>query len=322
MLPWPAIAAAACAAVWLSFAGLSHGGLAELVVAAAAGAVVGLPLASLAQSAPERALRTELVRVAGAVIALACLGGALEATALSLPLRAGFALSVWWLACLLGPRPWTLAAPIVLLAVGAVGMAGIGHWTLLEVHWSGLGDWWSRSAALGLLLAGTGGLAWSRTEAGRRPYLGFGLGLWAALGMALLLGLAWEGGMVLAPAAAVGLGGVAVLGSTEGLRTRPYVVGGGVLAVALALGGTEVSGVLLATLAPVLIAAVAASLAFDLRGSSRFAAVALAAGCAAIGLSNGFALPDAVLPAVGAALAVVAVVWAVGTRFVLERRGA
>ena len=319
MFPWPSIAAAALAAAWLSVLGLTSGGFSVVVVAIVTALVVGIPMARTIQDAPQTDTLMSWSRGVRMVAAVSVMGGVLSVLPLSGPLRAMLAATVWIVASVVGPRPWSRIGLVVLVAVSGLGLLGVGHWTLLEPHWEFSGSWFAQAAVVGLLLASAGGAGWTGEPRRAHPSLGIGLGGLALVGMALLLARDWELGSNLAGVCALLLTSSGVLGATDGLEHRRLALPGAVLAGMLALVPASAALAAVSALLPLALGAFLSAIAWEHHGTGRLRPALLAALCLVVAWLAWPGLPASIAASVALALVPVVLVWTVGTATVRVR---
>ena len=314
MFPWPAIAISGAAAAWLSVVGLAGGGLAELVIALASGAFLGLPIANATQRLPKDAPLQRYARALRMLIAVVVLGGVLTSTPLPPMYRAGLAGTLWLAACILGPRPWAIVGVAGLGFVVFCAPFTLGSWTLLEPHWSGGAQWWASAAATGLLLTSAGGSAWrDRT---RSPVLSLGTGLLGLVAMALVLAYQWDGGWNAVSAVGLLLAFGVLLGVTDRPSPNepyPHALSGALLVMLFAVVEPAGAVVAIHTVFPLALGLFALLLSSH---SQRLPLIAVAVVLALIAYYAWDGLPDHIPSAVAIALLPVVLVWSVGTRVI------
>ncbi len=321
-IPWPILASAGAAAAWLFVVGIDAGGLAQVAMAMVAGAVVGLPVARLFQKHGHGDGFSEASQVVRMVIAVSVLGGVLSMSGLPKTYCAVMAGSLWLVSRVL---PIPAASVVGMLAMTGTVVAssmGWGDWTLLESLWSGIGNWWSTSAVVGLLLTGSGGVSWGRDTSGRHPAMALGAGLLTAIAMALLLALDWEIGSALPGVAALVLAGGAVL-ATAGDHPRHHLaLPGVVLAMLLALLPTEAAIVIVHSVVPVCIAGLLVWMSRRTQGGDRWLALVLAVVLAVIAVAAWPGLPESVAASMTVALVPVLSLWVLGPKWISQRSSA
>jgi hypothetical protein len=319
LIPWPPIASAGAAAAWLFVVGINAGGLAQVAVAMVAGAVVGLPIARLFQKYGRTNGIVDASQALRMVIAVSVLGGVLSMS--GLPVAYGVVLAgTLWLVSRVLPIP--AASAVGLLGIGvtvSAGAAGLGDWTLLESMWSDIGEWWTTSAIVGLLLTGSGGLSWGRDASGRHPAMALGAGLLAAIGMALLLAVDWESGSALPSIVALVLAGGAVLATAGDSAPGRLAIPGVILAMLLAVLPSEAAILIVHTLVPLCIAGLLVWMSRHVTGGDRWLSLVLAIVLIVIAVAAWPGLPESVAASMTVALVPVLGLWVLGPQWVAQR---